>query len=220
MEVNFEIIRGILERRLRQADIERLLGGLSDTEKTQLLIRITELVRCTTALVDVANRVSDTLSLDVLFPRLMEVVTETLNAERSSLFLYDPETRELFSRVMQGNAMGEVRFPANQGIAGSVFTSGKGRSFPTPMPTPASIARSILKPAIGHGTSFVFPFLTRRKLSSGSHRHSTSGKGHSTRRTSRRWSPCLRRLPPPWKTRSFLRRSSARSARRPCCSTW
>ncbi len=126
MEINFEIIRGILERRLHQEDIERLLAGLSDAEKTQLLIRITELVRRTTALVDVANRVSDTLSLDVLFPRLMEVVTETLNAERSSLFLYDAETRELFSRVMQGNAMGEVRFPGTQGIAGSVFTSGKG----------------------------------------------------------------------------------------------
>jgi adenylate cyclase len=125
MKIDFEIIRGILERRLQQADIERLLGGLSDSEKTQLLIRITELVRRTTALVDVANRVSDTLSLDVLFPRLMEVVTEILNAERSSLFLYDAETRELFSRVMQGNVMGEVRFPADRGIAGSVFTSGR-----------------------------------------------------------------------------------------------
>ncbi len=130
MKIDFEIIRGILERRLQQADIERLLGGLSDSEKTQLLMRITELVRRTTALVDVANRVSDTLSLDVLFPRLMEVVTETLNAERSSLFLYDAETRELFSRVMQGNAMGEVRFPADRGIAGSVFTSGKGEIIP------------------------------------------------------------------------------------------
>jgi adenylate cyclase len=126
MQIDFEIIRGILERRLQQTDIERLLGGLSDTEKTQLLIRITELVRRTTALVDVANRVSDTLSLDVLFPRLMEVVTETLNVERSSLFLYDAESGELFSRVMQGNAMGEVRFPAGRGIAGSVFTSGRG----------------------------------------------------------------------------------------------
>ncbi|MDP2398713.1 MAG: GAF domain-containing protein [Burkholderiales bacterium] len=130
MKIDFEIIRGILERRLQQSDIERLLGGLSDAEKTQLLIRITELVRRTTALVDVANRVSDTLSLDVLFPRLMEVVTETLNAERSSLFLYDAETKELFSRVMQGNVMGEVRFPADRGIAGSVFTSGRGEIIP------------------------------------------------------------------------------------------
>lgn len=130
MKIDFEIIRGILERRLHQGDIERLLGGLSDTEKTQLLIRITELVRRTTALVDVANRISDTLSLDVLFPRLMEVVTETLNVERSSLFLHDAETKELFSRVMQGNAVGEVRFPADRGIAGSVFSSGVGEIIP------------------------------------------------------------------------------------------
>ncbi len=126
MQINFETIRGILERRLHQADIERLLQGLSDSERTQLFVRITELMRRTTALVDISNRVSDSLSLDVLFPRLMDVVTETLNVERSSLFLYDPDTKELFSRVMQGNAMGDVRFPADHGIAGSVFTSGEG----------------------------------------------------------------------------------------------
>jgi adenylate cyclase len=130
MQINFETIRGILEHRLHQADIERLLHGLSEAEKTQLFLRITELVRRTSALVDISNRVSDTLSLDVLFPRLMEVVTESLNAERSSLFLYDPDSRELFSRVMQGNAMGEVRFPASLGIAGSVFTSGEGEIIP------------------------------------------------------------------------------------------
>jgi adenylate cyclase len=130
MQINFETIRGILEHRLHQADIERLLHGLSEAEKTQLFLRITELVRRTSALVDISNRVSDTLSLDVLFPRLMEVVTESLNAERSSLFLYDPDTKELFSRVMQGNAMGEVRFPGNLGIAGSVFSCGEAEIIP------------------------------------------------------------------------------------------
>jgi adenylate cyclase len=60
-----------------------------------------------------------------LFPRLMEVVTEALNADRSSLFLHDPETHELFSRVVQGDAIGEIRFPAHMGVAGSVFTSGE-----------------------------------------------------------------------------------------------
>jgi adenylate cyclase len=130
MQINFETIRGILEHRLHQADIERLLHGLSELEKTQLFLRITELVRRTSALVDISNRVSDTLSLDVLFPRLMEVVTETLNVERSSLFLYDPDAKELFSRVMQGNSMGEVRFAAGLGIAGSVFTRGEGEIIP------------------------------------------------------------------------------------------
>ncbi len=126
MTIDFKAIGEILEHRLHQADIERLLRGLNETEKAQLFFRITELVRRTSALAEIANRVSDTLSLDVLFPRLMEVVTETLNADRSSLFLCDRETGELFSRVMQGNSIGEVRFPCHLGIAGSVFVSGRG----------------------------------------------------------------------------------------------
>ena len=125
MQIGFETIREILEHRLRQEDVERLLHGLDEAGKAQLFYRITELLRRTTALADIANRVSDTLSLDVLFPRLMEVVTEALNADRSSLFLYDPETDELFSRVMQGDAIGEIRFPSHLGVAGSVFTSGQ-----------------------------------------------------------------------------------------------
>ena len=65
---------------------------------------------------NIAGKVSDSLSLDVLIPRLMEVVTETLGADRSSLFLLDPDTGELFSRIMQGNVIGEVRLPAAAGL--------------------------------------------------------------------------------------------------------
>ena len=125
MQIGTQTIRDILDRPLHQADIEKLLRGLNEAEKAQLFLRLAELVRSTSAVAEIANRVSDSLSLDVLFPRLMEVVTRTLNADRSSLFLYDPETKELYSRVMQGNVMGEVRFPSNLGIAGSVFTTGE-----------------------------------------------------------------------------------------------
>ncbi len=124
MQIGTETIRDILDHPLQQADIEKLLHGLNEAEKAQLFFRIADLVRRTSAIADIANRVSDSLSLDVLFPRLMEVVTQTLNADRSSMFLYDPETKELYSRVMQGNVMGEVRFPSDLGIAGSVFTRG------------------------------------------------------------------------------------------------
>src|ERR1039457_3607989 len=125
MQIGTQTIRDILDRPLHQADIEKLLRGLNEAEKAQLFLRLAELVRSTSAVAEIANRVSDSLSLDVLFPRLMEVVTKTLNADRSSLFLYHPETKELYSRVMQGNVMGEVRFPSNLGIAGSVFTTGE-----------------------------------------------------------------------------------------------
>jgi adenylate cyclase len=124
MQIGFETIREILEHRLHQDDIERLLEGLDETGKAELFYRITEMLRRTTALADIANRVNDSLSLDVLFPRLMEVVTEALNADRSTLFLHDPETGELFSRVLQGDTIGEIRFPSQLGVAGSVFTSG------------------------------------------------------------------------------------------------
>ncbi|MBI3045915.1 MAG: GAF domain-containing protein [Betaproteobacteria bacterium] len=130
MQINPETVRQLLKRPLRPGELDKLLQGLSDAERTQLFAQMAGLARRDAALVYIANRVSDSLSLDVLFPRLMEVVTETLNVDRSSLFLYDPDTKELFSRVMQGNAMGEVRFPADLGIAGSVFTSGEGEIIP------------------------------------------------------------------------------------------
>ena len=125
MQINSETVRDIVEHRLHQADIEKLLHRLSEGERAQLFFRVTEFVRRATALIDIGNRVYDTLSLDVLFPRLMEVVSETLNAGRSSLFLYDADTQELFSRVMQDSVAGEVRFPSRLGVAGAVFTSGK-----------------------------------------------------------------------------------------------
>jgi len=130
MEISADIVRGILERQLAPAAVERLLAELPDAGKAQLLLRIAGVARRNAALVDVANRVSDTLSLDILFTRLLEVVTESLDAERGSLFLHDADTGELFSRVMQGNAVGEVRFPVGQGIAGSVFSSGRGEIIP------------------------------------------------------------------------------------------
>lgn len=125
MQFDLETTRALAERPLSQSEIEGLLHGLSESEKARLFFHMAELVRRNSAIADIANRVSDSLSLDVLFPRLMGVVTETLNADRSSMFLYDPETKELYSRVMQGNVMGEVRFPSDLGIAGSVFTSGE-----------------------------------------------------------------------------------------------
>jgi adenylate cyclase len=125
MQAGLESIREILERHLQEEDIERLLRGLDDADKARLVHRITEQLRRTSALADIANRVSDSLSLDVLFPRLMEMVSVALNADRSSLFLHDAETDELFSRVIQGDSIGEIRFPSHLGVAGSVFTSGQ-----------------------------------------------------------------------------------------------
>jgi len=55
----------------------------------------------------------------------MHVTTQILDADRSTLFMHDPKTKELWSRVAGGVGRKEIRFPDSAGIAGSVFTSGK-----------------------------------------------------------------------------------------------
>ena len=58
-----------------------------------------------------------------------------LGAERSTLFLHDDKTNELFSRVTMGPKIGEIRFPDSAGIAGAASCSPPARRsiFRTPM---------------------------------------------------------------------------------------
>ena len=86
------------------------------------------------------------LDLDALLQRVMAEATRMLRAERSTLFLLDERTDELFARVAEGDSVGEIRFPATEGIAGTVFSSARASTSPTPMPiygsTPNSTERT------------------------------------------------------------------------------
>ena len=64
-------------------------------------------------------------SLDDVLHALLEMTTAEVDAERGSLFLNDPATNELYSRVAQGNIKREIRLLNTTGIAGHVFTSGE-----------------------------------------------------------------------------------------------
>lgn len=125
-----DLVKSVFEHRLHQADLDRILTALSGTDRDELLGKLGEFLHTVSALLEVANSVADSLDLDVLLPRLMEVISGAMNADRSTLFLYDTDTAELYSRVAQGDSVGEIRFPANQGIAGSVFNDGQGLIIP------------------------------------------------------------------------------------------
>lgn len=79
-------------------------------------------------LLNVSRRVAGIESLDEVLETLVEVIVFELNAERGTLFLNDPATGELYSRVAQGNFQREIRILNNTGIAGAVFTSGIGET--------------------------------------------------------------------------------------------
>jgi adenylate cyclase len=90
------------------------------------------------------------LQLDVLLERIMRATTGLLDADRSTLFLYDKKTDELFSRFAEGlntkeipvprgssevpmpGGRREIRIPASQGVAGSVFRTGKPANIADP----------------------------------------------------------------------------------------
>jgi adenylate cyclase len=86
-------------------------------------------IRRLSVLVEVADTVSQRLSLDHQLPRLIELIAEALDAERATLFLHDADTAELFSRVAGGEGVSEIRIPQSVGIAGSV--SAKSSTMPT-----------------------------------------------------------------------------------------
>jgi adenylate cyclase len=98
-----------------------LLGGESVPAAAQ-----GDAIRRLSVLVEVADTVTQRLSLDHQLPRLIELIAEALDAERATLFLHDADAAELFSRVARGEGVSEIRIPQSVGIAGSVFGSGVG----------------------------------------------------------------------------------------------
>ena len=107
--------RQIQDRALREA--LAAVGGDLDP--------LHELERRLDSLVEATQKIHEPLSLDLVLKRLVALISDAFSADRASLFLYDAETDELYSRVAQGGLTREIRFPAALGIAGAVFRSGE-----------------------------------------------------------------------------------------------
>ena len=67
---DIDLIKSVFEHRLQQSDLDRILTALSSSDRDELLSKLGDLLRHISALVDVSNKVSDSLSLDVLLPGL------------------------------------------------------------------------------------------------------------------------------------------------------
>jgi len=79
---------------------------------------------------DIVTDVTSELELGSLLQKVMGEATRMLSADRSTLFINDEKTNELFSRVAMGGSLGEIRLPNHLGIAGTVFTSGETMNIP------------------------------------------------------------------------------------------
>ena len=79
---------------------------------------------------DVVSDVSSEIHLGALLQKIMGEVSRMLDAERSTLFLNDEKTDELWSEVGGGLGTTQIRIPNHMGIAGTAFTTGKTVNIP------------------------------------------------------------------------------------------
>ncbi|MDA0838070.1 MAG: SpoIIE family protein phosphatase [Planctomycetota bacterium] len=83
-------------------------------------------IRELNALIELSGAMAHELELDALLLTIVRKTTEIMQADRSSLFLYDSKTNELWSKIAQGMGTMEIRFPVGIGIAGDVARTGEG----------------------------------------------------------------------------------------------
>lgn len=117
------------------ASDQELLGTLSDhaavalTNASLMEARRKETEK-SSLLLDVMRSLASELELDNLLFLIMAKTTEVMQADRSSLYLVDPKTNELWFKVAQGAELQEVRIPMGVGIAGYVAASGETVNIP------------------------------------------------------------------------------------------
>jgi len=80
--------------------------------------------------IGIVSELSSELQLGPLLQKIMATVTRLLDSERSTLFLNDEKTKELYTEVGEGLGATKIRFPNDVGIAGTVFSSGKSVNIP------------------------------------------------------------------------------------------
>ena len=102
----------------------------SALEQAQMVERLEQARREELELLAISEAISSELHLDTLLARIVAAATQLLDAERSTLFVYDPSKDELWSRVAEGTEQQQIRIPANAGIAGAAFASGDVLNIP------------------------------------------------------------------------------------------
>lgn len=68
---------------------------------------------------------STTLDLEQLLELILHKINDAIDADRATLYLLDERTKELVSRIVQGDEVRAIRLKVGQGIAGQVAQTGK-----------------------------------------------------------------------------------------------
>lgn len=109
---------------------EQLLGAFASqaavaVKNAMLNDEIRKRMEVSETLLKVMKSVASELHIDELLKKIVNSTSEVMNAERASLFLVDPKSGDLWSKVAQGVDSMEIRVPMGVGIAGHVAATGE-----------------------------------------------------------------------------------------------
>ena len=121
--VSMNLLRELASR-IRNAN-DNIVRSL---EKQRMLIenRVARLDR----LIEASRIINSTLDLDKLLDLILDAAAKSIEADRGTLYLVDPIKQELWSKVLQGSNMVEIRLPMGKGIAGYVAETGETINIP------------------------------------------------------------------------------------------
>ena len=113
--------------RLLQAMMEQ---GAMALQSLQFIEQMETIRKQELEFINVVSEMTSDIKLGSLLQNVMAEATRMLNAERSTLFLHDEKTNELWSEVGQGLESAQIRLPSHVGIAGAVFQSSRTINIP------------------------------------------------------------------------------------------
>ena len=77
------------------------------------------------SLIDASKHLNTTFDLEELLSIILHLATKNLNAERGTIYLIDEKTKELWSKVLKGEGLVEIRLPIGTGVSGTVAQTGE-----------------------------------------------------------------------------------------------
>ncbi len=107
-----------------------LAQGSLALQSAQFIERLEKIRKQELEFINIVSEMTSDIKLGSLLQKVMGEATRMLNAERSTLFLHDEKTNELWSEVGQGLESLQIRLPSHVGIAGAVFVSSKTINIP------------------------------------------------------------------------------------------
>jgi K+-sensing histidine kinase KdpD len=117
-KVAFNLL-GELSTRIRKAD-DNIVKRLEE-QRMAIESRFNKLQR----LMEASKIINSTLDLDELLELILNAATQSIQADRGTLYLVDDIKKELWSKVHQGTDMIEIRLSIGKGLAGFVAETGE-----------------------------------------------------------------------------------------------